>query len=38
MKSLHITEGYNIQFPRDYYVWGEDFNDNMFLKGYLAAR
>lgn len=34
---LDISETYNLKFPMDYYLWSEEWADEMFYKGYLAG-
>lgn len=34
---FNITDGQGVIFPRDYYIWSEEWNDEMFLKGYFSA-
>lgn len=38
MEVLHITKGTNISFPIDYWLWDEDWADDMFLRGILKAQ
>lgn len=37
LKVINITKNSGIVFPRDYYIWNEEWNDEMFLKGYFSA-
>ncbi|KRW98131.1 Acyl transferase/acyl hydrolase/lysophospholipase [Pseudocohnilembus persalinus] len=38
VENIQITQGSNVQFPYDYWVRDEQWADNMFLKGVLAAK
>lgn len=38
MNYLHITENSGIKFPFDYWLWDENWADEMFLKGILSAK
>jgi len=33
MKYLDIAEKYDFKMPRDYWIWDEEWSDEMFLKG-----
>ena len=33
-----MTEGCGVIFPVDYYLWSEEWADEMFVKGYLAGK
>ncbi|KAL4483284.1 hypothetical protein ABPG72_007926 [Tetrahymena utriculariae] len=37
IEYFDIMENSNVWFPRDYWIWDENFSDEMFVKGQFAA-